>query len=61
MTNENLKWCKTQITNCADDLFLRGDKRKAFKAEFMSAVALMRDGDTDQFFDYADVLMQKYS
>ena len=46
MTNKNLKWCKTQITNCADDLFLRGDKRKAFKAEFMSAVALMRDGDT---------------
>jgi hypothetical protein len=61
MTNKNLKWCKTQITNCADDLFLRGDKRKAFKAEFMSAVVLMRDGDTDQFWDYADVLIQKYS
>ena len=61
MTNENLKWCKTQITNCADDLFLRGDKRKAFKAEFMSAVALMKDGDKGQFWDYADILMQKYN
>jgi hypothetical protein len=61
MKNENLKWSKTQITNCADDLFLRGEKRKAFKAEFMSAVVLMKDGDKGQFWDYADVLMQKYS
>ena len=61
MKNLNLKWCKTQIINCADDLFLRGDKRKSFKSEFMSAVVLMRDGDIDQFYKYADLIMQKYN
>ena len=61
MKNKNLKWCKKEITNLADDLFLRGDKRKAFKAEFMSAVVLMRDNDANQFYDYADIIMQKYN
>ena len=61
MKNQNLKWAKSEIIMLADDMFLKGDKRKAFKSEFMSAVVLMRDGDTDQFYDYADILMQKYS
>lgn len=51
----------TEIKNLADDLELKGDKRKAFIAEMKSSVALMRKDDFDQFYSVADVIMQKYS
>lgn len=50
-----------EIRHLADDIELRGNKRKAFIAEMKSAVALMRDNDYDQFYAVADVIMQKYS
>jgi hypothetical protein len=50
-----------EIRNLADDIELKGDKRKAFIAEMNSAVALMRENDYDQFYAVADVVMQKYS
>ena len=52
-----------EILNLADDLFL-GDnspKREAFIKEFESAVALMRENDFDQFYAFADIIMQKYN
>ena len=52
---------KKEIINLADDLFLKGTKRKAFIAEMMSVVVLMRENDYDQFYAVADVIMQKYS
>ena len=51
---------KREIKNLADDLELKGDRRKAFVAEMNSAVALMRKDDFDQFYAVADVIMQKY-
>jgi len=52
---------KQEILNLADDLDLKGSKRKAFIAEMNSAVALIRKNDYDQFYAIADVVMQKYS
>ena len=52
---------KKEIINLADDLFLKGAKRKAFIAEMTSAVVLMREDDYDQFYAVADVVMQKHS
>ena len=52
---------KQEIKNLADDLELKGDKRKAFIAEMNSHVVLMREDDFDQFYNVADVVMQKYS
>jgi hypothetical protein len=52
---------KTEILNLADDLFLKGTKRKAFIAEMISVTVLMRENDYDQFYAVADVIMQKYS
>jgi hypothetical protein len=54
---------KNEILNLADDLFLDDNsaKREAFIKEFESAVALMRDDDFDQFYAFADIIMQKYS
>ena len=51
---------KKQIKNLADDLELIGTKRKAFILEMKSLVVLMREDDFDQFYDVADVIMQKY-
>jgi len=53
---------KDEILNLADDLFLKDNsvKRKAFIKEFESAVALMREDDFDQFYAFADIIMQKY-
>ena len=51
---------KKQIKHLADDLFLRGNKRKAFITEMESCVALMREDDFDQFYAVADIIMQKY-
>ena len=51
---------KNEILNLADDLELKGTKRKAFILEMESAVVLMREGDFDQFYSVADVIMQKY-
>lgn len=50
-----------EILNLADDLFLKGPKRKAFIAEMVSVTVLMRKNDYDQFYAVADVIMQKYS
>jgi hypothetical protein len=50
-----------EIKNLADDLELKGDKRKAFTAEMKSLVVLMREDDYDQFYAVADTIMQKYS
>jgi len=52
-----------QIEYLADDIQLidNSSKRKAFILEFQSAVALMRDDDFDQFYSFADIIMQKYS
>ena len=54
---------REEILNLADDLFLddNSTKREAFIKEFESAVALMRDDDFDQFYAFADIIMQKYS
>ena len=54
---------KDQILNLADDLFLEDNspKRNAFVLEFESAVELMRENDWDQFYAFADIIMQKYS
>jgi hypothetical protein len=51
---------KNEIKNLADDLELIGTKRKAFILEMKSLVVLMREDDFDQFYDVADVIMQKY-
>ncbi len=51
---------KKQILHLADDLFLKGTKRKAFIAEMTSLVVLVREDDYDQFYNIADVIMQKY-
>jgi len=52
-----------EILNLADDLELGDDtpKRDAFIHEFESATALMREDDFDQFYAFADIIMQKYS
>ena len=50
-----------EILNLADDLFLKGNKRKAFIAEMVSAVVLMRRNDYDKFYAVADIVMQKYN
>ncbi len=52
-----------EILNLADDLGLEDDspKQDAFIHEFQSAVALMREDDFDQFYAFADIIMQKYS
>ena len=54
---------KEEILNLADDLSLEDNspKREAFIKEFESAVALIREGDWDQFYAFADIIMQKYS
>ena len=54
---------KDEILNLADDLFLddNSSKREAFIKEFEAAVELMREDDFDQFYAFADVIMQKYS
>lgn len=52
---------KNEIKNLADDLELKGARRKAFIAEMTSATALMRTDDFDQFYAVADVIMQKYN
>ena len=50
-----------EIKNLADDLELKGNKRKAFIAEMKSLVVLMREGDYDQFYNIEDTVMQKYN
>jgi hypothetical protein len=52
-----------EIENLADDCQLDDNtsKREAFVLEFKSAVALMREDDFDQFYAFADIIMQKYS
>ena len=52
-----------EILNLADDLGLEDDspKQDACIHEFQSAVALMREDDFDQFYAFADIIMQKYS
>jgi hypothetical protein len=52
-----------QIEHLADDIELvdNSPKREAFIKEFESAVALMREDDFDQFYAFADIIMQKYS
>jgi hypothetical protein len=54
---------KDEILNLADDCLLEDDtpKREAFIKEFESAVALMREDDWDQFYAFADIIMQKYN
>jgi hypothetical protein len=59
--NQKMISMKKEIRNLADDLELKGDKRKAFVSEMESAVALMREDDFDQFYAVADVVMQKYN
>ena len=52
-----------QIEHLADDCGLDDNtsKREAFVLEFKSAVALMREDDFDQFYAFADIIMQKYN
>ena len=53
---------KTEIRNLANDLELGDDtlERDAFIREFEEAVDLMREDDWDQFYAFADIIMQKY-
>ena len=50
-----------EIKNLADDIELKGNKRKAFIAEMKAAIVLMRKNDYDQFYAIADIIMQKYN
>jgi hypothetical protein len=50
---------KKEILNLADDLFLVDCKTKCIYSR-ESAVALMREDDFDQFYAFADIIMQKY-
>jgi hypothetical protein len=59
--NQKIISMKNEIRNLADDLELKGTKRKSFISEMESSVALMREDDFDQFYAVADVVMQKYS
>ena len=51
-----------EIENLADDLELEDNssKREAFILEFKNAIVLMREDDFDQFYAFADIIMQKY-
>ena len=51
-----------QIEHLADDIELVDNtpKREAFILEFKSAVVLMREDDDEQFWNFADIIMQKY-
>jgi hypothetical protein len=51
-----------EILNLADDIALGDDtpERDAFISEFQSAVKLMREDDFDQFYAFADIIMQRY-
>jgi hypothetical protein len=60
MLTKKIKVMKNEIRNLADDIELKGVKRKAFILEMESAVALMREDDFDQFYAIADIIMQKY-
>ena len=53
---------KKEILNLADDCGLidGSAKQDAFILEFQSAVVLMREDDFDQFYAFADIIMQKY-
>jgi uncharacterized protein (DUF362 family) len=53
---------KDEIKNLADDLGLEDNtpERDAFIIEFENAVDLMRVDDWDQFYAFADIIMQKY-
>ena len=57
-----LHWKKMFSQPFIDDLFLEDNspKREAFIKEFESAVALMREEDFNQFYSFADIIMQKY-
>jgi hypothetical protein len=52
-----------QIEHLADDIELvdNSPKRDAFILEFQSAVKLMRNDDWDQFYAFADIIMQRYN
>ena len=52
-----------QIEHLADDIELEDNsaKREAFVLEFKSAVVLMREDDYEQFWNFADIIMQKYN
>ena len=51
-----------EIENLADDCELEDNssKRESFVLEFKNAVTLMREDDFDQFYAFADIIMQKY-
>ena len=51
-----------EILNLADDIALGDDtpERDAFISEFQSAVKLMREDVFDQFYAFADIIMQRY-
>ena len=51
-----------EILNLADDIALGDDtpERDAFISEFQSAVKLMREDDFEQFYAFADIIMQRY-
>ena len=51
-----------EILNLEDDIALGDDtpERDAFISEFQSAVKLMREDDFDQFYAFADIIMQRY-
>ena len=51
---------KNEIINLADDIELENDRREAFIEEMNSIIPLIREGDYDQFYAIADVIMQKY-
>ncbi len=52
---------KQEIKNLADDLELKGDRRKEFVAEMMNEIAVISDNDYDRFYAIANVVMQKFS
>jgi hypothetical protein len=51
---------KKEILNLADDLDLKGTKRKAFIDEMVVAIGSIGKNNYDQFYAVADTIMQKY-
>jgi len=51
---------KNEIKNLAEDLELTGVVLSNFIDEMDNKIKMLKEDDFDQFYDVADVIMQKY-
>jgi len=51
---------KNEIKNLAEDLELTGVDLNNFIDEMENQIKMLKEDDFDQFYDVADVIMQKY-